>query len=179
MGTVERTKRDMITAFQGLLQTNNFDDITVDAICKAALVNRTTFYRYFPSKVELALALIRQIFTTLAANDDTDLVGQFCDFFDDNRPLIRHLLPETQGKFYGEFVRLVADYLTAAANDQRITQDPLVAAIRQSISPIIMSKFMANALIGLAKEALAASDMQNIAGAKAFLRDAVMKLARP
>lgn len=178
MGQVERTKRDIIAAFQGLLQKQNFDDITVDAICKAALVNRTTFYRYFPSKVELALALISRIFADLAAADNTDLVGQFCDFFDDNRALIRHLLPETQGKFYGEFVRLVADYLNAAADPKHETTDPLVAAIRHSISPLIMSKFMANALIGLSKEALASSDMQNIDGAKAFLRDAVMKLAR-
>lgn len=49
----ERTKKIIIIAFQDLLYSNMFDSITINDICKKAMIHRSSFYRYFKDKYDL------------------------------------------------------------------------------------------------------------------------------
>lgn len=48
-------------AFYALLDKKNYDDITVQDILDEAMINRTTFYKYYNNKHELALKLVSEI----------------------------------------------------------------------------------------------------------------------
>ena len=54
-----KTKRAIQGAFIDLLEQKNYEDINVQDIVTAALVNRTTFYRHYASKSELADEMIQ------------------------------------------------------------------------------------------------------------------------
>lgn len=50
---VLKNKKLIKNAFLELLNTKKFEDITVSQICQKALINRSTFYFHYESKVEL------------------------------------------------------------------------------------------------------------------------------
>lgn len=50
------TRQLLIDAALGLIWTNSYGSISVDDICKAAGVKKGSFYHFFPSKVDLAVA---------------------------------------------------------------------------------------------------------------------------
>ena len=49
----DRTKNDILRAFNTLVEKKAFDKITVQMIAKEAGVGRTTFYRYFKDKYDV------------------------------------------------------------------------------------------------------------------------------
>ncbi|MBR6479997.1 MAG: TetR/AcrR family transcriptional regulator, partial [Clostridia bacterium] len=49
----ERTKNDILTAFNALIETKGFDKITVQMIIDEAGIGRATFYRYFKDKYDV------------------------------------------------------------------------------------------------------------------------------
>lgn len=56
---VVKTRRDIEAAFLKLLETHSFQKITVQMICKEALVNKGTFYRHYNDKYDLASQVAR------------------------------------------------------------------------------------------------------------------------
>lgn len=74
----ERTKRDILQAFNKLVQKKSFDKITVDNICNEAEIGRTTFYRYFPDKYDILDYSIRQTFQKCEEEND---ISTFEDLF--------------------------------------------------------------------------------------------------
>ena len=50
------TRQRLIDTAQELLWKKSYGSVSVDDICKAANVNKGSFYHYFPSKAELAIA---------------------------------------------------------------------------------------------------------------------------
>jgi TetR/AcrR family transcriptional repressor of nem operon len=50
------TRQKLIDAALDLLWTNSYGAVSVDDICRAAEVKKGSFYHFFPSKVELAVA---------------------------------------------------------------------------------------------------------------------------
>ncbi|GAA3549131.1 hypothetical protein GCM10022263_40070 [Nocardioides daeguensis] len=51
----------IVDAARGLLATKSVDELTVDAIAKAAGVSRTAFYFYFPTKQAVVAALLDEL----------------------------------------------------------------------------------------------------------------------
>ena len=49
----EHTRSDILNAFNALIETMDFDKITVGMIAEKAGVGRTTFYRYFQDKYDV------------------------------------------------------------------------------------------------------------------------------
>lgn len=47
---IQKTKRSLLAAFFKLAETQDFDQITIDQLCKTALIRRNTFYRHFEDK---------------------------------------------------------------------------------------------------------------------------------
>ena len=54
-----KTRRTIQNALIDLLEQKSYEDINVQDIVTAALVNRTTFYRHYASKSELADEMIQ------------------------------------------------------------------------------------------------------------------------
>lgn len=57
---VLKTQRAIQTAFIDLLYEKTFKEIAVQEICERALVNRNTFYKYYPGKSGLAGKMIAE-----------------------------------------------------------------------------------------------------------------------
>lgn len=49
----EHTRDDILNAFNSLIETTDFDKITVQKIIEKAGIGRTTFYRYFKDKYDV------------------------------------------------------------------------------------------------------------------------------
>lgn len=49
----EHTRNDILNAFNSLIETTDFDKITVQMIAEKAGIGRTTFYRYFQDKYDV------------------------------------------------------------------------------------------------------------------------------
>jgi len=54
------TKQILIDTALALIWMNSYGSVSVDDICKAAQVKKGSFYHFFPSKVDLALAAMDQ-----------------------------------------------------------------------------------------------------------------------
>ncbi|EPY01255.1 TetR/AcrR family transcriptional regulator [Magnetospirillum fulvum] len=56
------TKQTLIDTALELIWTNSYGSVSVDDICKAAGVKKGSFYHFFPSKVDLAIAAMEESF---------------------------------------------------------------------------------------------------------------------
>jgi len=58
----KNTKEKLIGAAIDLIWKSSYGAVSVDEICKAADVKKGSFYHYFPSKIDLAIAAMEQAF---------------------------------------------------------------------------------------------------------------------
>jgi len=56
------TKQNLIDTALELIWTHSYGSVSVDDICKAANVKKGSFYHFFPSKVDLAIAAMEESF---------------------------------------------------------------------------------------------------------------------
>src|SRR5712672_1513385 len=82
------TKQKLLDAANELIWTSNYGSVSVDDICAKADVNKGSFYHFFESKADLAVAAIEDywqknrgkldgIFSTQAS--PLDRIAAFCD----------------------------------------------------------------------------------------------------
>lgn len=82
------TKQKLIDTAQELLWKKSYGSVSVDDICKAANVNKGSFYHFFPSKADLAIASMEMTYQTSIEIYDKifssgkDPVTRFEDFAD-------------------------------------------------------------------------------------------------
>jgi TetR/AcrR family transcriptional repressor of nem operon len=62
MKAVANTKQKLIDTALELIWASSYGSVSVDDICKAADVKKGSFYHFFPSKVDLAVAAMEQSF---------------------------------------------------------------------------------------------------------------------
>ena len=60
---VIKTRKNIELSFLKLLSKKTFDQITIQNILDEALINRTTFYKHYADKYELATLLCSRVFT--------------------------------------------------------------------------------------------------------------------
>ena len=60
---VQKTLKAIHDAFSSLLQEMPYEKISVKALCERAMINKTTFYRYYPTLDDL----LEQVQSELAA----------------------------------------------------------------------------------------------------------------
>lgn len=58
---ITRSKRDLRNALMELLKDREFDKITVTDICKTAMINKMTFYKYYQDKYTLLDDCIKSV----------------------------------------------------------------------------------------------------------------------
>ncbi|TDD21619.1 TetR/AcrR family transcriptional regulator [Nonomuraea diastatica] len=75
---VRRTRKLLWGALLALLANKPFNELTVDEICRRAMVNRTTFYKHYRDKQDLARRGAEEMLETLSATleDDPDETAQ-------------------------------------------------------------------------------------------------------
>ncbi|GEO79491.1 TetR family transcriptional regulator [Companilactobacillus mindensis DSM 14500] len=103
----QRTENSIITAMISLLQKKPFEKITVGDICDEALINHSTFYRYFSDKYSLLHAVFSYLLDDLLNNTSNakTIVYQIADFMEKNSSFIHHISPQyqTRANLYPEF----------------------------------------------------------------------------
>lgn len=72
------TREYILKSFEKLMETHNYDDISVCDIADKAGVSRMSFYRNFKSKEDLVLQFLEEIAIELKANvEHQDTINQF------------------------------------------------------------------------------------------------------
>lgn len=92
---VIKTMKNIRESFISLLEHKKFNDITVQNILDTALINRTTFYKYYKDKYDLA----EQLATEFLDLSQEYLNQRFYDTTDDDlvsivRKIYKHLLAQ-------------------------------------------------------------------------------------
>ena len=89
---MRRTRQMLQSALGTLLQTHNFEDISVQDITDAATINRATFYDHYTDKYALFRAMVGGGFHTMLHNrnvcyqgpgSEGPLILALCDFLDE------------------------------------------------------------------------------------------------
>ena len=107
---VTRTIRDFENALITLLEKNSFESLTVDQICKEALMHRSSFYRYFSDKYDLLEQTLNAQINKLTENTDSedDIIKQLLSYIDKNKDVIRHLAPNSaRSSLYTEILNIL------------------------------------------------------------------------
>ena len=74
---VNDTKQKLIDTALELIWKSSYGSVSVDDICKAADVKKGSFYHFFPSKVDLAVAAMEETASTFkAAHDEIFSAGR-------------------------------------------------------------------------------------------------------
>lgn len=58
---IERTYRMLCEAFERLLGSKHYEDVTVSDLCDQAMIRRTTFYKHFADKDEFFAFYVRHV----------------------------------------------------------------------------------------------------------------------
>ena len=64
---IQRTRKNIISAFNTLIKTHNIEKITVEMILKEADVSKATFYRYFNDKYEVMNSNYKELLDRFSA----------------------------------------------------------------------------------------------------------------
>jgi len=149
----QRTETSIITAMISLLQKKPFEKITVGDICDEAVLNHSTFYRYFGDKYALLHAVFSYLLDDLINNTSNakTIVYQIADFMEKNNNFIHHISPQYQTKanLYPEFRSILHDIVKTKSKDPESQNDPLIKIITESDAPEFMISFIVGGLIGL------------------------------
>jgi TetR/AcrR family transcriptional regulator, transcriptional repressor for nem operon len=70
MKAAPSTKQKLIDTALELIWTSSYGSVSVDDICKAADVKKGSFYHFFPSKVDLAIAAMEESFISVKPQFD-------------------------------------------------------------------------------------------------------------
>ena len=146
---VTRTIRDFENALITLLEKNSFESLTVDQICKEALMHRSSFYRYFSDKYDLLEQTLNAQINKLTENTDSedDIIKQLLSYIDKNKDVIRHLAPNSaRSSLYTEILNILSQVLLERRNLE--TNDPIVTALQKSDNPEMLAYVLSGAIIG-------------------------------
>ena len=146
---VTRTIRDFENELITLLEKNSFESLTVDQICKEALMHRSSFYRYFSDKYDLLEQTLNAQINKLTENTDSedDIIKQLLSYIDKNKDVIRHLAPNSaRSSLYTEILNILSQVLLERRNLE--TNDPIVTALQKSDNPEMLAYVLSGAIIG-------------------------------
>jgi AcrR family transcriptional regulator len=152
---IRRTRDLLQQALAGLLETRDFDRISVHDIAEAATVNRATFYAHYPDKFALLECLVASRFRALLAARNvvfdgtcsgalSGLVLGVCDYLaqtliQPSSTTDRHLEPHLESAIVAVVRRMILE---------GITQHPTASPI----APAMLASTTSWAIYGAAKE---------------------------
>jgi len=155
---IRRTHKLLVEAMFSLLETENFDDITVREICDKAMVHRATFYKHFEDKYhffeycietkldELCPSLAGDIYSFNRKEYFMNIVGTVLNFLDANRKIVRLTIEATNSN------TLIAAIHNAISIEicKKLTESEK-NGIAYRLPVKILAEYYAGAFIALAK----------------------------
>jgi len=177
--TQKRTKREIILSLFDLLETNSFANITVNQICETAMIHRSTFYRYFNDKFDLAENLLEELADRLsreANKNQRDTLAEIDRFLVENLHLIQNLIPDQYSKFFPEFSRILEDLITSRLKEKDLQNDMIVRIVNESAYPELMVSFITNSVMGVLTKLFENPSKENMQQVKNFLFETFQKL---
>lgn len=139
---IERTYRMLCEAFEKLLATRHYEDVTVSDLCENAMIRRTTFYKHFADKDEFFAFYVRHVHDEFeqrsapaggyrdALDCHTSMTHELMGFIRENASLIRLCISSSafvtlDGMLSEEMRRTYAQTLEAQAHQgQRFCAEP-------------------------------------------------------
>lgn len=108
---VSKTRKMLLNAMSQLLKARNFNQITVNDLCKDALISRTTFYAHFLDKYDLLRCWLGSAVPQLPEEPSgyEHLECAVNAFVQTHKRSIRHLIEDADG----ETLALLQDWLLA------------------------------------------------------------------
>ena len=100
---IRKSRQAVCAALFQLLEKDSFTGITVNDICKAARVSRTTFYQHFQDKYDLMRFALEQATDELrraSAGSAEREIHNLLDFVQKNQQVFRHLNEQNEELFY-------------------------------------------------------------------------------
>lgn len=149
MMRVTRTVRDFQNALMVLLETNSFDHLTVDQICKEALLHRSSFYRYFNDKYDLLEQTLKAQVVRIVdnGNSEDDIVKQVVMYIDQHRGVVRHLAAsDTHSSLYSELLQILTQMFLERREQE--SSDPVIQALQKSDNPELLAYTLSGAILG-------------------------------
>lgn len=146
---VTRTVRDFQNALMTLLETNSFDHLTVDQICKEALLHRSSFYRYFNDKYDLLEQTLKAQVVRIVDNGDSedDIVKQVIIYIDQHRNVVRHLAAsDSHSSLYSELLQILTQMFLERREQE--SKDPVIQALQKSDNPELLAYTLSGSILG-------------------------------
>lgn len=116
--TTNRTVRDFETALEQMLQKKSFERLTVDEICEAALLHRSSFYRYFHDKYDLLEHLITTRVNQVVdqSSSENDLIETGIRYISEHKQIFRNISSGGPNRVvFAELIRIISDVLLKQA----------------------------------------------------------------
>ncbi|WP_267201228.1 TetR/AcrR family transcriptional regulator [Limosilactobacillus kribbianus] len=146
---VTRTVRDFQNALLVLLENNSFDHLTVDQICKEALLHRSSFYRYFNDKYDLLEQTMKTQINRIVDSGDSeeDIMKQLIIYIDEHRNVVRHLAASnSRSSLYSEMLQILTQIFLERS--EQSSKDTIIQALQESDNPELLAYTLSGSILG-------------------------------
>lgn len=170
-----RTRNQITIAMLTLLKTHRIDDIEVTQICEAALIKRSTFYRYFHDKIEVTEAVLDKLLEDWQNADQEQgqrTAAEIADFFMDNYDVLSHLRVEPYSRHYADIQRILQRWIMAQLGHRQSSTQPFIERIRRTHDPMLSIIFILDGTFGVLAQANLSNQRDRLR-VKAFLMEVV------
>ncbi|WP_283584071.1 TetR/AcrR family transcriptional regulator [Limosilactobacillus difficilis] len=145
-----RTIRDFEDALLRSLETTSFHHLTVDQICKEAMLHRSSFYRYFHDKYQLLEQTMNDWIGKTIQNSDSsqDIVQLLIEQVQENQNVFRHLSDDDHPGLQLELVTILKEILLKRSADTANKEDVVLRMLHDSDHPEMLAYVISGSLIG-------------------------------
>lgn len=136
-----RTIRDFENALLRSLKTTSFHHLTVDQICKEAMLHRSSFYRYFHDKYQLLEQTMNDWIGKVVQNNDssTDIVQLLIEQVQENKKVFRHLSDDDHPGLQLELVTILKNILLKRSQSKDTNKDVVLRMLHDSDHPDMLA----------------------------------------
>lgn len=113
MKKTEITHQKILTIAEKLFTTHQLNKVTVEQISKLSHINRSTFYRHFPSYEDLIIEIVRKKIAINNKSSNNDPYSEFLailKIIEDNFLLFQHIIVQLD-QFHYPFQQLLNERL--------------------------------------------------------------------
>lgn len=135
---IQKTYLSLHNAFTELLSNNYFEDITVNELCDAAMIRRTTFYKHFSDKYDYFEFYLNELMETQSKTVSLDTLYhnpiEFAEkrlfehltFMREHRQLIQHFKNSKLTSFFAQCIekQLKEELYTLFIQYEKLTPSP-------------------------------------------------------
>jgi AcrR family transcriptional regulator len=151
---IQRTRQLLHESLQKLLETKDFDKISVQEIAEAATLNRATFYDHYPDKVSLLQCTVGMMFQELLSRRNVTFDGTCASALEAIVLAVCDFIAATPGMNYEAERKIDPHMETAVISVIRYT---LLNGLKehpssQGVTPEMLAATLSSAIYGASKE---------------------------